>query len=290
MIGFGLGDKIDGVFKKLLVNPWVNYIYPDSKNKFQHGYKDSYETFLAQGTDLVFAPEKYIAEDLRQHGINAITVSLYGEPTFDSYINFFPDLICQLWDNKDVHQKANKWKADVDKAIKDINNELSKHDIEKKSVFYVRGDKDKGINHTDNVCSFGEYAYRVLGLDYIGARWVNTPQPAVEEVIASNPDIFICGGVFQHKNMKTLHEEPWSNLDAVKNNKIINIPLGFTNFEQLSVMTPTFFYDQANKLYPEYFNYDIKSMVKETIKEYFDVDLSDRSLQESSWVNRRLQL
>ena len=65
------------------------------------------------------------------------------------------------------------------------------------------------------------------------------------------------------------------NLDAVKNNKVYNIPIGLTAFEQLSAMTPIFFYDQANKIYPEYFDYDIPSMVKSTIKEYFGTDITD---------------
>ena len=40
-------------------------------------------------------------------------------------------------------------------------------------------------------------------------------------------------------------------------------------------MTPIFFYDQANKIYPEYFSYDISNMVKTTVKEYFGTDLTD---------------
>ena len=48
-------------------------------------------------------------------------------------------------------------------------------------------------------------------------------------------------------------------------------------------MTPIFFYDQANKIYPEYFSYDISSMVKTTVKEYFGTDLSD--VQVSNMLN-----
>ena len=41
---------------------------------------------------------------------------------------------------------------------------------------------------------------------------------------------------------------------------------------------PIFFYDQANKIYPEYFSYDISTMVKQTIKEYFGTDLTDNQV------------
>ena len=40
-------------------------------------------------------------------------------------------------------------------------------------------------------------------------------------------------------------------------------------------MTPVFFYDQANKIYPEYFDYDVSNMIKTTVKEYFGTDLTD---------------
>ena len=75
-----------------------------------------------------------------------------------------------------------------------------------------------------------------------------------------------------------INDETYSNLDAVKNNKVYNIPIGFTAFEQLSAMTPIFFYDQANKIYPEYFSFNISSMVKETVKDYFGTDLNDTQI------------
>ena len=49
-------------------------------------------------------------------------------------------------------------------------------------------------------------------------------------------------------------------------------------FEQLSAVTPIFFYDMANKIYPDYFNYDISRMLKDTVKEYFGTDLTDNDV------------
>ena len=89
----------------------------------------------------------------------------------------------------------------------------------------------------------------------------------------------IAGDIYQKKNIERLHEEPYCNLDAVKNNRIYSIPIGLTAFEQLSAMTPIFFYDQANKIYPEYFNFEIAPMVKETIKNYFGTELTDQQVE-----------
>ena len=49
--------------------------------------------------------------------------------------------------------------------------------------------------------------------------------------------------------------------------------------EQVNIFTAEFFYDQANKLYPNIFNYDVNTMLKESIKEWFNVELSDIQIQ-----------
>ena len=275
LVAYGLGDKIDGAYKGTLNNDWVPLIYPESKNHYVYEYNNSSELFLSRGVDLVFAPEKYIADDLNQHGIPALCVSLYGNPTFADCVTFLSQLVTKIWDGDDIKTKAANWENKVTTAINDVTTELAKHDITKKKVFYVRGDKDRGVEYTDTKGSFTEYAYGLMGFDFIGST-LTTPQPSKEEIMAQNPDIFVCGGQYQNKNIELLKtQEPYINLDSVKNGKVYNIPIGFTAFEQLSAMTPIFFYDQANKIYPEYFSYDIQSMVKTTVKEYFGTDLSN---------------
>ncbi len=278
LVAYGVGDKIDGAYKGTMNNDWVPLIYTESKNHYVYDYNNSAELFISRGVDLVLAPEKYMADDLNAHGVPALCVSLYGTPTFDNYVTFFSQLVTKIWDGDDIKTKATAWENKVNAAIKDIKTELAKHELTQKKVFYVRGDKDKGVGYTDTKGSFTEYAYRTLGFNFVGST-LNTTNPSKEEIVEQNPDIFVCGGQYQNKNINSLKtEEPYVNLDAVKNNKVYNIPIGFTAFEQLSAMTPIFFYDQANKIYPEYFSYDIPSMVKSTIKEYFGTDLTSEQV------------
>lgn len=278
LVAYGLGDKIDGAYKGTLNNDWVSLIYPKSKSHYVYEYNNSSELFLSRGVDLVLAPEKYIADDLNAHGIPALCVSLYGTPTFDNYVNFLSQLVTKIWDGDEIKTKARLWESRVATAINEVASELAKHDIPNKKLYYVRGDKDRGVCYTDTKGSFTEFAYRSMGFEFVGAS-LNTPQPSIEEVIGQNPDVFVCGGQYQNKNLNILNtEEPYVNLDAVKNGNVYSIPIGFTAFEQLSAMTPVFFYDQANKIYPEYFSYDINSMVKNTIKDYFGTELTDNQI------------
>jgi len=278
LIAFGLGDKIDGAYKSIYSNPWVETIYPQSKNEYRYEYEEGYETFISRGVDLVFAPERYIADGLKEHGIKALNVSLYGNPSFDNYVYFFADLVTKIWDYDSVKVKADAWKSKVKTAIDTVQADII--DVkESMSLFYVRGDKNKGIGYTDQVGSFTEFAYRAMGFDFVGSR-MDTNTPSAEEIVSENPDVFVFGGIYQNTLMNTIKTtEPYLNLNAVKSNSLFNIPTGFTMFEQLSAMTPVFFYDQANKLFPSVCAYDTKAMAKELITENFGTELTDQQVE-----------
>ena len=275
LIAFGLGDCIDGVYYTLLENEWATVFDKDAGDKYSLAYQESYESYILRGVDIVFAPEKYIADGLKEHGIKALNVSLYGTPDFSGYVYFFADLVKQIWDSEEVARRVDAWKSHMQNTIDEIQAELAKHDIKSRTVYYVRGDKNKGVGYTDTVGSFTEYAYQVLGMTPLNDRF-ETNKPSAEEICKQNPDVFVVGGIYQKTLMDELQKEPYKYLDAVKNGQVFNIPIGLTMFEQLSVFSPVFLCDQANKLYPEYFNFDVKTQIQELSKEFFGVELSDQ--------------
>lgn len=281
LIAYGLGNKIDGVLKTVLANPWTEVFYPESKNHFAYEYKVNYELLLSRGVDLVFSPEKYITDGLREHGINAVNVSLYGNPTFDNYVSFFSNLVTQIWDDNNVKTKAEKWNSKVNTAISTIESELEKANVTKQKLFYVRGDSDKGIGYTDTASSFSEFAYRILNFNnYSSTASYADTNPSIETIAEYNPDVIVCGGIYAKKHINDVLANPiLSTLDVVKNNKVYSIPTALTQMEQLNALTPEFFYQQANVLYPNIFNFDVKGMIKESTKEYFNTDLSDQQIE-----------
>ncbi len=281
LIAFGLGDKIDGVDKKVLKNPWTEIFYPDSNKHFAYEYENSYELYLSRGVDLVFCPEKRITDGLKAHGINAVTVKLYGTPTFENSVHAFSDMIAQIWPGETVKEASLAWNNKIDKAIADIKETLSEYELQNEKLVYVRGDKDNGMGYTDTVGSFVEYAYSVLGFDVMSSHLgSNENKPSAEAICDFNPDVFVMGGIYQNKHVDDIKaEDPYKTLDAVKNNRIYTIPMGLTQMEQLNALSPEFFYDQANKLYPNIFNFDVKSMIKESVKVYFGTDLTDQQVE-----------
>lgn len=278
LIAFGLGDCIDGVYYAMLENEWSSVFDSRASERYSLAYQESYETYIARGVDIVFAPEKYIADGLKEHGIKALNVSLYGTPDFSGYVYFFADLVKQIWDSEEVAQKVDSWKTHMQNAISGIQTELAKHDDEQRTIYYVRGDKNRGVGYTDTVGSFTEYAYKVLGMKPLNDQF-ETNQPSAEEICQQNPDVFVVGGIYQKTLMDALQQEPYVNLDAVKNGQVFNIPIGLTMFEQLGVFSPVFLCDQANKLYPNYFNYDVKKQIQDLSREFFGVELTDTEVQ-----------
>lgn len=149
LIAFGLGDCINGVYYSLLENEWATVFDEKAMERYSLSYEESYETYIARGVDIVFAPEKYIADGLKEHGIKALNVSLYGTPDFSGYVYYFADLVKQIWDSEEVAKRVDAWKTKMWTTIADIQTELDKHDDMQRTVYYVRGDKNKGVGYTD---------------------------------------------------------------------------------------------------------------------------------------------
>jgi iron complex transport system substrate-binding protein len=276
LIAFGLGDNIDGLYKTIFDNPWATYLYPGLNEYYKYEYNENYEIFYSRGIDLIFAPEKYIAEDLRSKGLNAITVSQYGSPTYEEVLFRLPDLIAQIWDDESVHEKVTQWKQDFMVVKNEIFDKLDKPEILDKTLYYIRGDKYNGLNYTETkgskIETFGAY----LNLKFLGEYFDHNNRPSEEAVLNLNPTYIITGGIYQNQIIDELYtNEAWNKLDAVKEDNVFNIGIGFVMFEQTSVEEYIFLADLANQVYPDIFDFDIEFMLKETIKTYFDVDLTD---------------
>ena len=274
LIAFGVGDSVDGVYKTLIDNEWATVFDKGISKRYRCEYEESYETFISRQVDLVFAPEKYIADGLKEHGIKALNISLYGKPTFENYVFYFADLVKQIWDSEAVANRVDAWKSYMESAINDIKTEIDGIESPRRKLFYVRGDKNKGIGYTDTHGSFTEYAYNLLGFEFLGTTF-DTNKPSAETICAANPDVFVIGGTYQKTLKNLLFEEPYCHLSAVQNNRVFNIPIGLTMFEQLSVFSPVFLHDQANKLYPERFRFDVAKEIKDLSLEFFGISLTD---------------
>jgi iron complex transport system substrate-binding protein len=278
LVAFGLGEKITGIYYTISDNEWAKILYPGIDNYYKYNYDTTIETYLTHNVELVFCPEKYLAEKLREHGIPAVTVSQYGNPNYDNYIFFFSDMISQIWNDKSIAKKIEIWKNGFNDISNQITNELINFQTTK-TLYYVRGDKNNGITYTENSeKSIQNTICKYLKLEY-ASKDFKSSQPTAEAILQIDPDYIIVGGAYQHAIINTAKASAtWQNLSAFKNDNVFNIGVGFVMFEQNGVELTIYLADLANKIYPEIFNFDVEKLLKETVKTYFGKELSEADI------------
>jgi len=190
LVAFGLGDNITGVFETVFDNEWAEILYPAISSFHKYNYSTTIEIYLEHGVDLVICPEQYLAENLREYGIPAITVSQYGNPNYDNYVFYFADMIKEIWDDTQVAMKVNLWKSEFSQVHDQIIMALS--DVSTtKSLFYVRGDRNRGIAYTE------------------------ANDKSIQNIIINEANA----------------NEVWQSLSAFQNDSVFNIGVGFVMFE-----------------------------------------------------------
>lgn len=281
MIAFGLGELLDGTYFSTLDNPWATEIYPEAKDFYGYDYDNSVETFIMRGVDLIFIPEPATAQMLREHGLNALCVRQFAEDGYDDYVFYFSEMIRQIWGgDKAVSEKIDMWQSDFTTALNTVKQTLDAYpEIQTQKLYYINGEKDRGLGYTDLGKSLLETVYKSLKIDFICNRFESN-RPSVEAVLEINPDIISIGGIYQKKRLNELYStEPWNQIKAVQDNKVYNIPVGFVGFEQTCSASALFIYSQANQIYPDLFDFDLVTLTQECLQKYFDYTLTDDAAQ-----------
>jgi len=268
MVAFGLGDKVDGVYYTALDNDWMEFLYPQSVDYFAYSYDTTIETYLARGVDLIIAPEQYLAINFREHGICSFTISQYGTPNYDDKVFALAEIIKQIWDNETTINLVNDWEDEFN-SVKDTVIGTLENVETTKTIYYVRGDKNKGVTYTENTLSLQDTFAKYLKLDCAG-KYFSSNQPSTEAFLSFDPDYIIVGGIYQKTLINTLTTNSiYSQMTAVENDQIFNIGVGFVMFEQTSVENTIYLAYLANKIYPDRFGFNIVEMLKNTIQKYF---------------------
>jgi iron complex transport system substrate-binding protein len=275
LVAFGFGEKITGIYYTIFDNEWAALLYPAIDNYYKYDYDTTLETYFSHKVELVFCPEQYLAENLREHGVPAVTVSQYGNPNYDNYVFYFADMIKQIWSDASVATKIETWKNGFADIRNQITNALANVQPTK-TLYYVRGDKNKGIAYTENSeKSVQNTICKYLKLEY-ASKDFTTSSPTEEAILQLDPDYILIGGAYQHAILNAARTNAaWQSLSAFANDNVFNIGIGFVMFEQNGVELTVYLADLANKIYPEIFDFDVEGLLKETGETYFGKELSD---------------
>ncbi len=275
MIAFGLGDKIVGTYRSFTYNPWAAEIYPQAANFKGYSYSVSAEELLADGIELVIIQDTENAEAFRNAGIPVVAVHQYS-PTgaFDDEVYDVARLIGDIFGGE-AKTKANAWIKDVQDTITEIKTAIGNVNSEK-IVYYVNGEKAKGLYYSDGGNSMISRILDVANVKLATEKYevLNVHKVSDEEMVRLNPYAMLIGGAYQNNLAEELAgSQVWSALSCNTENRVYRIPVAMVGIENVSAETPVMLKYVAS-LFNDY-AFDIHAELKENIKKYFGYDLTD---------------
>ncbi|MGI6128862.1 MAG: ABC transporter substrate-binding protein [bacterium] len=103
---------------------------------------------------------------------------------------------------------------------------------------------------------------------------------SLEQILLWDPEVIICNepGVANY----ILSHEQWAPLQAVKANKVWQLPIGISRWgHHSSLETPLAILWTAHRLYPDLFaDVDMRAETKQFFREFFNYELSDELVQD----------
>lgn len=276
MVAMGYGERLAGTADYVVTNPWADEFYKGISNLPTFGWSPSSEEIYAVDADLVMLADPDVAGDLREDGISAICYKQYNEKEILDSVRVLGELF-----GEDAKEYGDKWieyynqtDAIIEEALKDISEE------NKPTVYYIYGQSNKGVGRTSGGGSIEQFWIEEAGGVFSTADLPNDgPKITEEEAIKRNPDVVFIGGIYSSVLEKEIYSSPeWSEVPAVKEGKIYNIPIGFTSWDFYGVEFPLLKLWAAQQMYPECFDVDMNVITKDFYKEFYGMEFSDEQI------------
>ncbi len=276
MIAFGVGDKIVGTYRSFTYNSWAKEIYPQAANYKAYSYSVSAEELLADGIELVIIQDTENADAFRNAGIPVVAVHQYSPSgAFDEEVYEVAKIIGDIFGGE-VKVKADAWIQEVKDTIAEIKSAIG-GEMTETSVYYVNGEKAKGLYYSDGGNSMISRVLNVANVNLATEKYevLNVHGVSDEEMVALNPYAMLIGGIYQNKLVEELNNSiVWSALDCNRNNRVYRIPVAMVGIENVSAETPVMLKYVASLFTPSY-QFDMNAELKANIKKYFNYDLTD---------------
>lgn len=237
------------------------------------------EAVLKRNTDLIFIDKEMYDDADQRAKLDNIKIPYV--------VLHFTDLQGQI-DVVRVIGKALRAEAVAEKyatyyngVIDYVKNGVQK--IENRKVYKVYHSINEALR-SDFKGSLGACWIDVTGADNVALREAGSLSEGkaffnIEKIIEWDPDIIICNEYGVPDSIK--NDKGWSEISAVKNDKVYQIPVGATRYgHDNGFETPLAILWLANVLYPDTFNYYFEDKVREFYKEFFDFTVSDEIMEQ----------
>jgi len=285
---FDSAEKIVGMAPPCMSaakNGLLGELYPEilnAKTDFIDGANVNMEEVLKLDPDIVFysAGNKEEGEAYKNAGIAAIGISpgKWGYNSIET-LNQWIDTLVQIFPDNNKAAVVREYSEKSYKFVQDRVAGLS--DDERVRAFFLFQYSDSTIL-TSGKNFFGQWWCDAIGAINVAEELEKDNSVAVnmEQIYAWNPElIFITN--FNTAQPKDLYENTvgsynWSEVEAVKTQRVYKTPLGMYRSYTPGVDTPVTLKWLAKTAYPELFaDVDITAETKSYYKEVFGIELTD---------------
>ena len=274
MIALGAGDTLVGIHKYVKTLPFNELIYPDLQQI--PTVEDNPEEFLKLEPDVIVANDDETIENYNKAGLKAVNLMFNNYETMKQSVSILGDVLGGEYKGKTdqlvtyIDDNLNK----VQEAFKDLKDE------DKPVVYYAFGDMYSTTGAGTIMEEWVKYGGGVYATSDLGKGM--RVEITAEDILKKNPDIIvISGGEGSEELVNSFKTTPeWSEINAVKNNKIFVIPSGCFAWDRFGAESALQIVWAANTFHPDLFPIDMKEETRNFYKTYSNFDISDEQLEQ----------
>lgn len=256
---------------------WIFDVYPEYENKICLSNEGiSSEEIIESGVDVVFmkaADDENLYSRLNECGIATIDCQ------FDTYeeLQTVVKMIASVLGTDEASQKAEAYCLYLDDAVADtIAFSDTLGEDERVSALVMKDTKDYS--------AYGSGRYTGKWVEMCGANYSMVNEDTYANVNLTSEQIFEYNPNFIFFAMpkqvdKFLEDGTWSDLDAVQNDHVYNIPGGFNTWSNCGAESALVFRWAAETMYPGKTGFDINYEIKTFYLDFYGYEPSDEEIE-----------
>lgn len=170
----------------------------------------------------------------------------------------------------------------LDNQIERVENALVGNVTERKTLYYINGNNNKGLYKTAGADTMNEAWANYAYTDFVTSPLLTSNETNVdaEAVLATDPEYVVIGGRYQDiLRDELLSTSEWSNIRAVANGNVLTAPFGISPFDRFGAEFAMMIPWLANQVYPNLFEYDSVAEIKDFYKTFSRYDMTDQEAE-----------
>lgn len=235
----GAGDLIVGlaVNSPGTMNSWTQLFYPDCVDiPALGGTSPSIEDIIKLEPDLVIihptTAKDGFAQQIREVGIPAININFSNYETMIQAYTILGEVL-----GGEYQEKLSAWCSAVETKLANVRSLTADiAEADRPVVYYIAGQSDSLTMTMPANSIISDWVESAGGVYAAGLMELTAAEVTPEAVFDLNPDVIICGGVYQHVEKNAVETtDGWKDLKAVTTDRVYTNPYACFNWDRFGL-------------------------------------------------------